>query len=72
MSQNHLTRWTEIADERHFCEAAVLDQASTTSELNFLHLGGVIAQVPSWVHHGSHELREAIDAVLHPICHGSH
>jgi hypothetical protein len=38
MSQNHMTRWIEIADERHFFEEGMVDQMQEADESHFLHL----------------------------------
>lgn len=45
MSQNHMTHWIEIADERHFWEDTTLDRISQTDESQFLHLGETILKV---------------------------
>jgi hypothetical protein len=47
MSQNHMTHWIEIADERHFWEDAPLNRMSHASESHCLHLGANILKVTS-------------------------
>jgi hypothetical protein len=46
MTHYNLTRWIEIADARHACEAAMLDRVPQLSESPYLHLGAIIAKVP--------------------------
>jgi hypothetical protein len=50
MSQN-LTRWIEDADARKFHEAALFDRSLDISERQYLHLGGAIANLSSWLRH---------------------
>ena len=45
MSQNQMTHWIEIADERHFWEDTALPRMSQVSESHCLHLGGSILKV---------------------------
>ena len=45
MSQCQMTRWIEIADERHFWEDTTLDRTSRAHESQFLHLGETILKV---------------------------
>jgi hypothetical protein len=52
MSQNHMTRWIEIADERNFVEMAKADRMQGFSENHFLHLGATIVKIASWIKHG--------------------
>ena len=47
MSQNHMTRWIEIADERHFFEDTTVDRMQEANESHFLHLGMKIVKIPS-------------------------
>lgn len=47
MSQNHMTHWIEIADERHFFEDAMVGRVQA-NESHFLHLGAKIVKIPSW------------------------
>jgi hypothetical protein len=49
MSQNQMTRWIEIADERHFFEAGMVGQMQEASEGHFLHLGATVAKIPTWL-----------------------
>jgi hypothetical protein len=49
MSQNYMTRWIEIADERHFFEESTGDQEREVSESHFLHLGTTIVKIASWL-----------------------
>jgi hypothetical protein len=46
MSQNQMTRWIEIADERHFFEAGLVGRMQEASEGHFLHLG---VKIPTWL-----------------------
>ena len=48
MSQSHMTRWIEIADERHLFEDAM--PRPMEDESHFLHLGETIVKIASWVH----------------------
>jgi hypothetical protein len=48
MSQDHMTRWIEIAEERHFFEDATVSQMQEAEESHFLHLGAAIVKIPSW------------------------
>lgn len=48
MSQNHMTYWIEIADERHFVETTMADRMQEFSESHFLHLGAKIVKIASW------------------------
>ena len=45
MSQNQMTQWIEIADERHFWEDTALARMSQVSESHCLHLGDSILKV---------------------------
>jgi len=45
MSQFAMTRWIEIADERHFCEDATFARTPQALESHFLHLGENILKV---------------------------
>jgi len=54
MSQDHMTRWIEIADERRFFEAAQIDQVQDFSESHFVHLGATIVKISSWLQRGIH------------------
>jgi len=49
MSQSHMTRWIEIADERHFFENATVRESE--SEVHFPHLGDAIMKLSSLIHH---------------------
>jgi hypothetical protein len=51
MSQNHMTRWIAIADERHFFEDATAGQVQEVSESHFFHLGTTIVKITSWLQH---------------------
>lgn len=59
MSQNHMTQWIEIADERHFLEDAMVYETEVEDECHFLHLGETIVRVASWVHRRVHPTTEA-------------
>jgi hypothetical protein len=48
MSQNQMTRWIEIADERHFFEACMVSQMQEPREGHFLHLGATVVKIPTW------------------------
>ena len=48
MSQNQMTRWIEIADERHFFEDTMAGRMQEVSESHFLHLGTRVVKIPSW------------------------
>jgi hypothetical protein len=48
MSQHHMTRWIEIADERHFFESATVGQMQAAGESQVLHLGATVVGFPSW------------------------
>jgi hypothetical protein len=50
MSQNHMTRWIEIADQRHFFEDTLVSGTEAERESHFVHLGETIANISSWVH----------------------
>jgi hypothetical protein len=52
MTQNHMTRWIEIADARHFFEAAPAGRMP--KESHFLHLGTTIVKISSWIKRGIH------------------
>ena len=59
MSQNHMTQWIEIADERHFFEDAIMRGKEVEDESHFLHLGDTIVRVASWIHRRVHPTTEA-------------
>jgi len=44
-----MTRWSEIADERHFFENATVRESE--SEVHFPHLGDAIMKLSSLIHH---------------------
>jgi hypothetical protein len=46
MTQNTMTGWIEIADERHFIEAAMSERMARPSERQHLHLGSAIFSLP--------------------------
>jgi len=46
MTHTHLTRWIEVADERHFCETAMFNQAPRLGEHRQLRFGA-IARLPA-------------------------
>ena len=48
MSQSHMTRWIEIADERHFFEDAMVHESE--SDVHFPHLGDAIMKLSSLIH----------------------
>jgi hypothetical protein len=48
MSQHHMTRWIEIADERLFLEDSTVGRMQEANEGHFLHLGAKIVKIPSW------------------------
>lgn len=51
-----LTRWIEDAEARRFSEAVTFERGIEFNERHFLHLGDVIAHLPTWLRHGvSHE-----------------
>lgn len=50
MSQNHMTRWIEVADQRHFFEDVMVSETEPEHESHFVHLGATIANISSWVH----------------------
>ena len=50
MSRNHMTRWIEIADRRHFFEATMESGTDPEHESHFVHLGETIADISSWAH----------------------
>jgi hypothetical protein len=55
MTHNQMTRWIETADARYACETAMFDRFDA-GETHLLHLGKVIARVPSWIaHHATGE-----------------
>jgi len=41
-----MTRWIQIADERHFFEAGLVGRMQEASEGHFLHLG---VKIPTWL-----------------------
>jgi hypothetical protein len=45
MTQSHMTRWIEIADERQFNQAHVFDRTPVI-EQQHLHLGSAILHLP--------------------------
>lgn len=63
MSQNHMTHWIEIADERHFFEDAMVNGTEVEDEGHFLHLGETIVRIASWVHRRVH--RTPTGEVIH-------
>jgi hypothetical protein len=46
MSRNHMTRWIEIADERHFFEETTVGRMQEADESHLLHLGTTIVKIP--------------------------
>jgi hypothetical protein len=46
MTHNTMTGWIEIADERHFVEAAMIERMPQPSERQHLHLGSAILSLP--------------------------
>jgi hypothetical protein len=44
-----MTRWIEIADERHFCETAMFDRTTQIVEPPRPHLGTALCRLPSRV-----------------------
>lgn len=46
MTYNTMTGWIEIADERHFVEAAMVERMPRPSERQQLHLGSAIFGLP--------------------------
>ena len=54
MSQEHMTRWIELADERRFFEAAQIDCLQEFGESHFLHLGSTMVKISSWIQRGIH------------------
>lgn len=50
MSHN-LTRWIEDAEARRFHEAALFDRQLQIGEAHYLHFGGAIANLTSWLRH---------------------
>ena len=48
MSRSHLTRWIEEAEARRFSELAEFERSPKIAEDHFLHLGDVIAHLPTW------------------------
>jgi hypothetical protein len=55
-----LTRWIETAEARQFGETAMFDQWQG-GEHHYLHLGEVVAHLPSWLRRPiSHEMLAAI------------
>jgi hypothetical protein len=66
MSQNHMTRWIEIADERHFFEDAKGNQMQQASESQFLDLGVTILKIPSWFPRGVHRRKLPVSADVTP------
>ena len=56
-----LTRWIEAADERRFSEAVMFERGVEPTENHFLHLGDVIAHLPTWLRrNASHESLSSI------------
>jgi hypothetical protein len=49
MSRNHMTRWIEIADERHFFEETAVGRMHSVDESHLVHLGTTVLKIPSWV-----------------------
>jgi hypothetical protein len=52
MSHTSMTRWIEAADARQFSEATMFDRRWGVTESHYLHLGDVIAHLPSWFRYG--------------------
>lgn len=51
-----LTRWIEDADARQFSQAVMFERDIKFSERHFMHLGDVIAHLPTWLRLGvSHQ-----------------
>jgi hypothetical protein len=56
-----LTRWIEDAEARRFSEAVMFERGVGGGERHFLHLGDVIAHLPTWLRLGaSHETLASI------------
>jgi hypothetical protein len=61
-----LTRWIEDADARRFHQAALFDRSLEITEAHYLHLGGAVANLSSWLrHHVSRDALAALGCQLH-------